>query len=91
ANEENAANSRSLGLNFCVVLVSSFAQVFVFLKPLINFQAVLFVISETNLLAEGQHCGITFSKALFGVASSFSTALFVHVVSLTVALKLRLI
>jgi len=51
----------------------------------------LFVISEADLLAESQHCGITFSKALFGVAGSFSTALFVHVVSLTVALKLRLI
>ncbi|MFB9133583.1 hypothetical protein ACFSJQ_09845 [Vibrio olivae] len=85
------SQSRNLGLMFCVVFVSSFAQVFVFQKPLINFQAVLFAISKADLLAESQHCGITFPKALFGVASSFSTALFVYVVSLIVVLKLRLI
>ncbi len=31
---------------------------------------------------ESPHCEIGFPKALFGVVSSFSTALFVHVVSL---------
>ncbi|CAI2291336.1 hypothetical protein IFVP69_C1150066 [Vibrio parahaemolyticus] len=67
------------------------AQVLVFQKPRINFQTVLSAISEADLLAESQHCGITFSKDLFGVVSALSTALFVHVVSLTVALKLRLI
>ncbi|HHK8498753.1 hypothetical protein HJ138_22570 [Vibrio parahaemolyticus] len=67
------------------------AQVLVFQKPRINFQTVLFAISEAEFLAESQHCGIAFSKELFGVASVFSTALFVHVASLTVALKLRLI
>ncbi|WP_196220290.1 hypothetical protein [Vibrio parahaemolyticus] len=36
-----------------------------------------FSVSEADLLVESQLCGIVFPKELFGVVSSFSTALFV--------------
>ncbi|EMW0566207.1 TPA: hypothetical protein NKU94_004503 [Vibrio parahaemolyticus] len=37
---------------------------------------VWFAVSEADLLAESQLCGIVSPKGLFGVVSSFSTALF---------------
>ncbi|EID0034501.1 TPA: hypothetical protein NG563_004561 [Vibrio parahaemolyticus] len=36
---------------------------------------VWFAVSETDLLVESQLCGIVSPKGLFGVVSSFSTAL----------------
>ncbi|KIU97947.1 hypothetical protein SZ08_05400 [Vibrio parahaemolyticus] len=36
---------------------------------------VWFAVSEADLLVESQLCGIVFPKGLFGVVSSFSTAL----------------
>ena len=36
-----------------------------------------FTASDSDLLAESQLCNIAFSKDLFGVVKSFSTALFV--------------
>ncbi len=38
---------------------------------------VWFAVSEADSLVESQLCDIVFSNELFGVASSFSTALFV--------------
>ncbi len=38
---------------------------------------VWFAVSEADLLVESQLCGIVSPKGLFGVVSSFSTALFV--------------
>ncbi|ENK2264248.1 hypothetical protein AB3A98_004347 [Vibrio parahaemolyticus] len=38
---------------------------------------VWFAVSEADLLVESPHCEICFPKALFGVVSPFSAALFV--------------
>ncbi len=52
---------------------------------------VWFAVSEAYLLVESQLCGIVYPKGLLGVVSSFSTACVFQVVSVTDALKLRLI
>ncbi|MCX8890634.1 hypothetical protein NOK91_26235 [Vibrio parahaemolyticus] len=77
ANEENAAKTECLGL-----IVSVLCSILHFeLRDLGSWELsfdlflVWFAISEAGLLVESQLCGIVSPKGLFGVVSSFSTAL----------------
>ncbi|HHF0559234.1 hypothetical protein [Vibrio diabolicus] len=77
ANEENAAKTECLGL-----IVRVLCSILHFeLRDLGSWELsfdlflVWFAISDAGLLVESQLCGIVSPKGLFGVVSSFSTAL----------------
>ncbi|WP_309474428.1 hypothetical protein [Vibrio diabolicus] len=77
ANEENAAKTECLGL-----IVRVLCSILHFeLRDLGSWELsfdlflVWFAISDAGLLVESQLCGTVSPKGLFGVVSSFSTAL----------------
>ncbi len=77
ANEENAAKTECLGLIVRVLCSILHFELRVLGSRKLSFGLFLvwFAVSETDLLVESQLCGIVSPKGLFGVVSSFSTAL----------------
>ncbi|MGL1559948.1 hypothetical protein ACSTJW_09110 [Vibrio parahaemolyticus] len=77
ANEENAAKTECLGLIarvLCSILHFELRDLGSRKLSFVLF-LVWFAVSEADLLVESQLCGIVSPKGLFGVVSSFSTAL----------------
>ncbi|EJM7154283.1 hypothetical protein ACCF70_004681 [Vibrio parahaemolyticus] len=77
ANEENAAKTECLGLIVRVLCSILHFELRVLGSRKLSFDLFLvwFAVSEADLLVESQFCGIVSPKGLFGVVSSFSTAL----------------
>ena len=77
ANEENAAKTECLGLIVRVLCSILHFELRVLGSRKLSFDLFLvwFAVSEADLLVESQLCGIVSPKGLFGVVSSFSTAL----------------
>ncbi len=93
ANEKIAAKTECLGLIVRVLCSILHFELRVLGSRKLSFDLFLvwFAVSEAYLLVESQLCGIVYPKGLLGVVSSFSTACVFQVVSVTDALKLRLI
>ncbi len=77
ANEENAAKTECLGLIVRVLCFILHFELRVLGSRKLSFDLFLvwFAVSEADSLVESQLCGIVSPKGLFGVVSSFSTAL----------------
>ncbi len=77
ANEKNAAKAECLGLIVCVLCSILHFELRDLGSWKLSFDLFLvwFAVSEADLLVESQLCGIVSPKGLFGVVSSFSTAL----------------
>ncbi|HCE3433867.1 TPA: hypothetical protein NG611_004585 [Vibrio parahaemolyticus] len=77
ANEENAAKTECLGLIARVLYSILHFELRDLGSRKLSFVLFLvwFAVSEADLLVESQLCGIVSPKGLFGVVSSFSTAL----------------
>ncbi len=77
ANEKIAAKTECLGLIVRVLCSILHFELRALGSRKLSFVLFLvwFVVSEADLLVESQLCGIVSPKGLFGVVSSFSTAL----------------
>lgn len=79
ANEKITAKTECLGLIVRVLCSILHFELRVLGSRKLSFVLFLvwFAVSEADLLVESQLCGIVSPKGIFGVVSSFSTALFV--------------
>ncbi|HBC0002680.1 hypothetical protein [Vibrio parahaemolyticus] len=79
ANEKIAAKTECLGLIVRVLCLILHFELRELGSRKLSFDLFLvwFAVSEADLLVESQLCGIVSPKGLFGVVSSFSTALYI--------------
>ncbi len=93
ANEKIAVKTECLGLIVRVLCLILHFELRDLGSRKLSFALFLvwFAVSEADLLVESQLCGTVSPKGLFGVVSSFSRRCVFQVVSVTGALKLRLI
>ncbi|NNU14073.1 hypothetical protein HL669_20905 [Vibrio parahaemolyticus] len=79
ANEKIAAKTECLGLIVRVLCLILHFELRELGSRKLSFDLFLvwFAVSEADLLVESQLCGIVSPKDLFGVVSSFSTALYI--------------